>query len=238
MVMRGSRARGTPSPPALVWLSYNTLSVRNSKILQSPLPSSQQGQTGGGQRTVLTATLPGPTLPTCHRLPTSLGPFPLPLGALHLRTLTMFLVKLYLFPLPTSQLCPSLCPNILSILIKGEACLSFLRLSRLKVLQGKDCVLLIMSLCKHGTQPTNVCETEAVGCLITGEFLPPGLCTCHPHCPECWSIFTPSDSFEYRYVYKVFHIHYIITVTETLEKGKASHIPILWFRKLRPKEGK
>ena len=119
MVMRGSRARGTPSPPALVWLSYNTLSVRNSKILQSPLPSSQQGQTGGDQRTVLTATLPGPTLPMCHRLPTSLGPFPLPLGALHLRTLTMFLVKLYLFPLPTSQLCPSLCPNILSILIKG-----------------------------------------------------------------------------------------------------------------------
>lgn len=160
-----------------MWLSYNTLSVRNSKVLQSPLPCSQQGQTRGGQRTVLTATLPGPTLPMCHRLPTSLGPFPLPLGALHLRTLTMFLVKLYLFPLPTSQLCSSLCPNILSILIKGEACLSFLCLSRLKVLQGKDCVLLIMSLCKHGTQPTNVCETEAVGCLITGEFLPPGLCT-------------------------------------------------------------
>lgn len=63
MVMRGSRARGTPSPPTLVWLSCNTLSVRNSKILQSPLPSSQQGQTRGGQRTVLTASPPRPTLP-------------------------------------------------------------------------------------------------------------------------------------------------------------------------------
>ena len=72
-----------------------------------------------------------------------------------------------LFPLPTSELCQSLCPNILSILIKGETCLSLLCLSRLKVLQGKDCVLLIMPLCKHGTQPTNACETE-VDCLIVG----------------------------------------------------------------------
>ena len=139
-----------------------------------------------------------------------------------------------LFPLPTSQLCQSLCPNILSILIKGETCLLFLCLSRLKVLQGKDCSLLIMSLCKRGTQPTNACETEAVGCLIVGEFLPPG----HSYCPEQRPILTLRDSYEYRYVYEAFHIHYVIIFTKTLERGKASHIPILWFRKLKPREGK
>ena len=98
MVVRGSRARGTSSLPALVWLSRNTFSVRNSKILQVPLPSCSVGA-GKGRSKNSPYSFPAPPQrpPMYHRLPTSLGPFPLPSGALHLRTLRKFLVKPYSF---------------------------------------------------------------------------------------------------------------------------------------------
>lgn len=104
---QGWRHAITACPP--VAEQYH-LSVRSSKILQKPHCFPPQGvQTRGSKSSPYTPpALPHPPHMS-HRLPTSLGLFPLPLSALLLRhPLRMFLTKCYSFlPPPPSSACPS-----------------------------------------------------------------------------------------------------------------------------------
>lgn len=132
---------------------------------------------------------------------------------------------------------PVLCPGTLCILIKSELYLSFVTLSRPKVLQARDCVLLT-SLCKHRRQPTNAGETKVFCSPIVGVF---------PQLYYAYAILTAGKAGPYlnpmankstRIIQCLSHSPCAPISTKTLEKGNASHVPILWMRKLRPKEGK
>ena len=147
----------------------------------------------GDQRTVLPPSQPCPTLPICAQTPhfpwavssASQCPPPTP-PSQDVPGQTL------LFPPPTSQLCLSRCPDILSVPIKSEPCASFCSISRLKVLQARDCVSCTSPCERRGGQPM-MAKLKSLAASLLDVFLPPGLCTCHSHCLECRPMFTPND---------------------------------------------
>lgn len=125
------------------------LSVRSSKILQKPHCFPPQGVRTRGSKS--SPAPPSPYEPQTPHFPWAVSsasrcppPTP-PSQGVPDQTL--------LFPPPTSQLCLSLCPNISSILIKSEPCTSFCSISRLKVLQARDCVSCTSPCERRGSQP-------------------------------------------------------------------------------------
>lgn len=188
----------------------------------TPLPSSSAGgRQGRVKGTVFTASPPPPTVPQCA------WDSPLPLGQL----LCLPVPSTYapsgsssqtlLFPLPTSQLCESLCPNILSILIKGETCLSFLCLSRLKRKSSRVKLWLTHHvLCKHGTQPAMPAKLKLSAASLWVSSSSRAILTAQEQ-----PILTLRDSYEYRYhLQRSFTILYVI-LSQKPREGQSKSYP-------------
>lgn len=117
-------------------------SVRISKILKAPLPSSSVKGEGPKSNPYKLFILPPLSRPSPN-MPQTTPAHMLPLG--YLLCLSVPPVppsrdipgQTLFFPQPTSPLCLSLCPTIISIFGNNELCPSFLSLSRLEVPPGQ-----------------------------------------------------------------------------------------------------